>query len=60
MNNTNYREPQMNVRIYLSVPFNDKNKAKDLGCRWDPDRKKWYAKKQMLYKVGLVNLNTTL
>ena len=39
----NYREPQLNVRVYLSVPFNDKNKAKDLGCRWDPDRKKWYC-----------------
>jgi len=45
MNNTNYREPQMNVRIYLSVPFNDKNKAKDLGCRWDPDRKKMVRQK---------------
>jgi hypothetical protein len=39
----NYREPQMNVRVYLSVAFCDKNEAKELGCRWDTNRKKWYC-----------------
>jgi ribonuclease HI len=29
-------------RIYLSVPFAEKNEAKQLGARWDPKRKKWY------------------
>lgn len=33
----------MNVRVYLNVPFRDKDDAKELGCRWDPDRKKWYC-----------------
>jgi hypothetical protein len=37
------REPQMNVRVNLSIPFNKKEKAKELGCRWDPLRKKWYC-----------------
>ena len=36
-------EPQMNVRVYLSIPFKDKDKAKELGCRWDAIRKKWYC-----------------
>ena len=36
-------EPQMNVRVYLSVPYNEKDDAKQLGCRWDPSRKKWYC-----------------
>jgi hypothetical protein len=30
-------------RIYLNVPFTEKNEAKEMGCRWDPDRKKWYC-----------------
>lgn len=38
-----FREPQMNVRVYLPVPFKDKEIAKSLGCRWDKDNKKWYC-----------------
>jgi hypothetical protein len=36
-------EPPMNVRVYLYVPFRDKDEAKELGCRWDMSRKKWYC-----------------
>ena len=39
----NHIDPQMNIRVYLSVSFSDKNKAKELGCRWDPNKKKWYC-----------------
>ena len=31
-------------RIWLNVPYADKDQAKSLGCRWDPERKRWYAK----------------
>lgn len=30
-------------RIYLNVPFAEKDAAKALGARWDADNKKWYA-----------------
>lgn len=30
-------------KIYLKVPFEKKETAKKLGCRWDPDNKKWYC-----------------
>ena len=30
-------------KIYLDVPFAKKDEAKKLGCRWDPDKKKWYV-----------------
>ncbi len=30
-------------RIYLNVPYNKKDIAKDLGAWWDPQIKKWYA-----------------
>jgi len=31
-------------RIYLDVPFKDKNEAKASGAFWDQNMKKWYAK----------------
>ena len=45
MSNNNYSRNtvQMNVRIYLDVPFYSKESAKELGCRWDPELKKWYC-----------------
>ena len=39
----NVHEPPMNVRVYFSIPYKDKEDAKELGCRWDPDRKQWYC-----------------
>ena len=30
-------------KIYLAVPFGEKNAAKSLGARWDAERKSWYA-----------------
>lgn len=31
------------VKIYLAVPFGEKNNAKSFGARWDAERKSWYA-----------------
>ncbi|MBQ5440405.1 MAG: hypothetical protein IIT49_06440 [Clostridia bacterium] len=31
-----------NGRYYLNVPYANKEMAKALGARWDPDKKKWY------------------
>lgn len=33
-------------RIYLEVPYCDKDDAKALGAQWDPKKKKWYAQSQ--------------
>ena len=30
-------------RIYLQVPFSEKDQAKNLGARWDAKRKQWYC-----------------
>ncbi len=35
----------MNNRVYLKVPYSDKEFAKKLGCRWNPDKKRWYCMK---------------
>lgn len=29
-------------RIYLSVPYQKKDLAKELGAKWDPEGKKWF------------------
>ena len=33
----------MTARLYLSVPYAQKDEAKALGARWDPSRKRWYV-----------------
>lgn len=36
------QEPEQE-RTYLYVPFADKNEAKKLGARWDPEGRAWYV-----------------
>ena len=31
-----------NEKHYIDCPFEEKNEAKALGAKWDPDKKKWY------------------
>lgn len=37
-------------RVYLNVPYVQKEEAKELGARWDPEVKKWY------YEGDIVNI----
>ncbi|WP_433237720.1 DUF5710 domain-containing protein [Streptosporangium sp. CA-135522] len=30
-------------RLWLDVPYSEKDEAKALGARWDPAAKRWYA-----------------
>ncbi|MFE7504665.1 DUF5710 domain-containing protein [Promicromonospora sp. NPDC057488] len=30
-------------RIWLDVPFKEKDEVKELGARWAPDAKRWFA-----------------
>jgi len=34
-------------KIYLNVPYAEKDQAKALGARWDASRKKWYVPNNM-------------
>lgn len=34
------------MKIFLNVPFKDKDSAKNLGARWDKDLKKWYIERE--------------
>lgn len=40
--NPNIRPVQNTQFFYLNVPFEEKDEAKALGARWDPQKKKWY------------------
>lgn len=35
-------------RMYIEVPYADKDEAKSLGARWDVDAKKWYVTDDIL------------
>ena len=34
----------MTGKVYLVVPYAEKDEAKALGARWDPALKKWYRR----------------
>ena len=40
-------------RIYLNVPFEEKEEAKKLGAKWDPSRKLWYIPKDMVFERSI-------
>ena len=31
------------ANVWLDVPYNEKEEAKDYGARWDPDKKAWFT-----------------
>src|SRR5262249_25109966 len=37
------REIALEERIYLAVPYDERNEAKALGARWDAVKKAWYV-----------------
>jgi ribonuclease HI len=43
------------VKIYLSVPFAEKDQVKQLGGMWDFKKKKWYIYNDNQYKEQLIN-----
>ncbi len=44
-----------NTKIYLNVPFNDKDDAKKLGAKWDYKKKKWFIFDNNVYKTQMVD-----
>ena len=35
------------AKVYLVCPFDDKEEAKQLGAKWEPNSKKWYITEDM-------------
>ena len=36
------------TRVYLTVPYAEKDEAKRHGARWDPERKRWWIERQKI------------
>jgi ribonuclease HI len=45
---------QRPTKIYLDVPFNRKDEAKEFGARWDVGKKKWFTQDDNKYKLYLL------
>ena len=46
------------MKYYIECPFYEKDEAKSLGARWDPEERKWYytdPSKKYLFKKWLRN-----
>jgi ribonuclease HI len=41
-------------RIYLKVPYDEKDEAKKMGARWDMNKKKWYYEEGNKHAVQLM------
>jgi hypothetical protein len=47
-------------KIYLDVPYNDKEEAKQYGCRWNPNKKKWFYYEKNKNKEYITNRWTSI
>ena len=41
-------------KIYLNVPYEEKDEAKQMGAKWDKSKKRWYIEPKNKYKVQMM------
>jgi ribonuclease HI len=41
-------------KIYLNVPFSEKNEAKKMGAKWDAKKKKWFVENKNRHKIQMM------
>tara|TARA_A100001011_G_scaffold391447_1_gene476943 strand:- start:84 stop:782 length:699 start_codon:yes stop_codon:yes gene_type:complete len=41
-------------KIYLNVPYEEKDEAKSMGARWDKSKKRWYIEPKNKYKLQMM------
>jgi len=46
---------EMSKKYYLYVPYEYKQQAKELGAKWDADKKKWYTIEENINYLALIN-----
>ena len=42
-------------KIYLNIPYSEKDEGKKLGTKWDPKKKKWYIFSNSNYRETILN-----
>jgi hypothetical protein len=54
---SNQRKPSEVFRhVYVQVPFHDKDEAKNLGCKWDNEKRSWYFDSKLEFNKAQVIL----
>ena len=50
------------MKSYLEVPFEEKDEAKELGAKWDPEIRKWYAPdmESLLFEKWKINTDPVI
>jgi len=48
------KEKEEKERVYLNVSYDNKDDAKSMGARWNPEKKKWYAPNDKPYYKELI------
>ncbi|EJN95053.1 DUF5710 domain-containing protein [Streptococcus ratti] len=43
VNQLRYDKDDLSIRLFLDVPYSEKDEAKQLGAKWHPQMKKWYT-----------------
>ena len=41
-------------KIYLNVPYDEKDEAKKMGAKWDKSKKRWYIEPKNKYKLQMM------
>ena len=41
-------------KIYLNVPYDEKDEAKQMGAKWDKSKKRWYIQPKNKFKVQMM------
>ena len=53
----NYKPRLDESKVYLNCPFNKKDSAKELGAKWDNNKKSWYYEKNNISKINADKLS---
>ena len=49
-----YPYQRIKNKIYLNVPYEEKDEAKQMGAKWDKSKKRWYIEPKNKYKVQMM------
>jgi ribonuclease HI len=50
--NCPYQEKKQ--KVYLNVPYSEKDEAKQMGAKWDKSKKRWYIEPKSRYKLQMM------
>ena len=49
-----YNTHAKSSKLYLNVPFSEKDEAKKMGAKWDVKKKKWFIESKNRHKLQML------